>query len=63
MAITLSCGQMFCVNGIPVRLLYLVEKIATSEKWRCEMLFVEAEERDVIIGKYDRISFFHGGHI
>jgi hypothetical protein len=55
----LEIGSQLFHNGVPVRLLYLVDREKCHETWRVRPLFVDAPDRNERFCRSDRLSFLH----
>ncbi len=55
----LEIGSQLFHNGVPVQLLYLINRDHWYETWRVRPLFVECPDRNERFSRSDRLSFLH----
>ncbi len=55
----LEIGSQIFHNGVPVQLLYRIDRRGDEETWRVRPLFVEGPDRDERFSPWDSITFVH----
>ena len=55
----MAVGSQIFHNGVPVQLLYRIDRDKHHETWRVRPLFVEAADRNEQFHPPDAISFLH----